>query len=203
MIRKRSFVCLESKVFGIGMESYTVGSSEFTINYAASRGILPLMDNGHYHPTEVVSDKISAMLLFFDKIALHVTRPVRWDSDHVVLFDDETREIAKEIVRNKALDRVMIGLDFFDASINRIAAWTVGMRSFRKALLYALLTPNEKLAGLQEEGRLTEVMMIQEEMKTYPFGDVWDYFCQIEEKPVGEDWYEAVKSYEEQIFSAR
>lgn len=201
--KEKVFVCLESKVFGIGMESYTVGSSEFTINYAASRGILPLMDNGHYHPTEVVSDKISAMLLFFDKIALHVTRPVRWDSDHVVLFDDETREIAKEIVRNKALDRVMIGLDFFDASINRIAAWTVGMRSFRKALLYALLTPNEKLAGLQEEGRFTEVMMIQEEMKTYPFGDVWDYFCQIEEKPVGEDWYEAVKSYEEQIFSAR
>lgn len=201
--KEKVFVCLESKVFGIGMESYTVGSSEFTINYAASRGILPLMDNGHYHPTEVVSDKISAMLLFFDKIALHVTRPVRWDSDYVVLFDDETREIAKEIVRNKALDRVMIGLDFFDASINRIAAWTVGMRSFRKALLYALLTPNEKLAGLQEEGRLTEVMMIQEEMKTYPFGDVWDYFCQIEEKPVGEDWYEAVKSYEEQIFSAR
>lgn len=201
--KEKVFVCLESKVFGIGMESYTVGSSEFTINYAASRGILPLMDNGHYHPTEVVSDKISAMLLFFDKIALHVTRPVRWDSDHVVLFDDETREIAKEIVRNKALDRVMIGLDFFDASINRIAAWTVGMRSFRKALLYALLTPNEKLAGLQEEGRLTEVMMFQEEMKTYPFGDVWDYFCQIEGKPVGEDWYEAVKSYEEQILSAR
>ena len=116
--KEKVLVCLESKVFGIGMESYTVGSSEFTINYAASRGILPLMDNGHYHPTEVVSDKISAMLLFFDKIALHVTRPVRWDSDHVVLFDDETREIAKEIVRNKALDRVMIGLDFFDASIN-------------------------------------------------------------------------------------
>lgn len=201
--KEKVLVCLESKVFGIGMESYTVGSSEFTINYAASRGILPLMDNGHYHPTEVVSDKISAMLLFFDKIALHVTRPVRWDSDHVVLFDDETREIAKEIVRNKALDRVMIGLDFFDASINRIAAWTVGMRSFRKALLYALLTPNEKLAGLQEEGRLTEVMMIQEEMKTYPFGDVWDYFCETEGKPVGEDWYEAVKTYEDQVFSAR
>lgn len=201
--KEKVLVCLESKVFGIGMESYTVGSSEFTINYAASRGILPLMDNGHYHPTEVVSDKISAMLLFFDKIALHVTRPVRWDSDHVVLFDDETREIAKEIVRNKALDRVMIGLDFFDASINRIAAWTVGMRSFRKALLYALLTPNEKLAGLQEEGRLTEVMMLQEEMKTYPFGDVWDYFCETEGKPVGEDWYEAVKTYEAQVLGAR
>ena len=201
--KEKVLVCLESKVFGIGMESYTVGSSEFTINYAASRGILPLMDNGHYHPTEVVSDKISAMLLFFDKIALHVTRPVRWDSDHVVLFDDETREIAKEIVRNKALNRVMIGLDFFDASINRIAAWTVGMRSFRKALLYALLSPNEKLAELQEKGRLTEVMMFQEEMKTYPFGDVWDYFCETEGKPVGEDWYEAVKSYETQVLSTR
>lgn len=201
--KEKVLVCLESKVFGIGMESYTVGSSEFTINYAASRGILPLMDNGHYHPTEVVSDKISAMLLFFDKIALHVTRPVRWDSDHVVIFDDETREIAKEIVRNNALDRVMIGLDFFDASINRIAAWTVGMRSFRKALLYALLTPNEKLAGLQEEGRLTEVMMLQEELKTYPFGDVWDYFCETEGKPVGEAWYEEVKDYEEKVLAGR
>ena len=182
--KEKVLVCLESKVFGIGMESYTVGSSEFTINYAASRGILPLMDNGHYHPTEVVSDKISSMLLFFDQIALHVTRPVRWDSDHVVLFDDETKEIAKEIVRNNALDRVKFGLDFFDASINRIAAWTIGMRNFQKALLYALLCPNEKLAALQEEGRLTEVLMLQEEMKTYPFGDVWDYFCESNGVPV-------------------
>ena len=201
--KEKVLVCLESKVFGIGMESYTVGSSEFTINYAASRGILPLMDNGHYHPTEVVSDKISSMLLFFDKIALHVTRPVRWDSDHVVLFDDETREIAKEIIRNDAADRVMIGLDFFDASINRIAAWTVGMRSFRKALLYALLTPNEKLKQLQEEGRLTEVMMIQEEMKTYPFGDVWDYFCESCGVPVREEWYGDVKDYETEVLSKR
>lgn len=201
--KEKVLVCLESKVFGIGMESYTTGSSEFTINYAASRGILPLMDNGHYHPTEVVSDKISSMLLFFDKIALHVTRPVRWDSDHVVLFDDETREIAKEIIRNDAADRVMIGLDFFDASINRIAAWTVGMRSFRKALLYALLTPNEKLKQLQEEGRLTEVMMIQEEMKTYPFGDVWDYFCESCGVPVREEWYGDVKDYETEVLSKR
>lgn len=164
--KEKVLVCLESKVFGIGMESYTVGSSEFTINYAASRGILSLMDNGHYHPTEVVSDKISSMLLFFDQIALHVTRPVRWDSDHVVLFDNETKEIAKEIVRNHALERVKFGLDFFDASINRIAAWTIGMRNFQKALLYALLCPNEKLAALQEEGRFTEILMLQEEMKT-------------------------------------
>ncbi|MDY5986373.1 L-rhamnose isomerase [Sporofaciens sp. SGI.106] len=201
--KEKVLVCLESKVFGIGMESYTVGSSEFTVNYAASRGILPLMDNGHYHPTEVVSDKISSMLLFFDQIALHVTRPVRWDSDHVVLFDDETREIAKEIVRNNALDRVKVGLDFFDASINRIAAWTIGMRNFQKALLYALLCPNEKLANLQEEGKLTEVLMLQEEIKTCPFGDVWDYFCESSQVPVRETWYDEVKKYEEEVLVKR
>lgn len=201
--KEKVLVCLESKVFGIGMESYTTGSAEFTVNYAASRGILPLMDNGHYHPTEVVSDKISSMLLFFDKIALHVTRPVRWDSDHVVLFDDETKEIAKEIVRNHAIERTMIGLDFFDASINRIAAWTIGMRSFRKALLYALLTPNEKLAQLQEEGRLTEVLLMQEELKSYPFGDVWDYVCESNHVPVRESWFEEVKKYEKDVLSKR
>lgn len=201
--KEKVFVCLESKVFGIGMESYTVGSSEFTINYAMQNGILPLMDNGHYHPTEVVSDKIPSMLLFFDKIALHVTRPVRWDSDHVVLFDDETKEIAKEIVRNDALGRVMIGLDFFDASINRICAWTLGMRNFQKALLYALLTPNQKLAKFQNEGRLTEVLLLQEELKTYPFGDVWDYFCESNGVPVRESWYQEVKKYEEDVLSKR
>ncbi|WP_432628967.1 L-rhamnose isomerase [Brotaphodocola sp.] len=201
--RSKVLVSLESKVFGIGLESYTVGSSEFTINYASKNGILPLMDNGHYHPTEVVSDKISSMLLFFDQIALHVTRPVRWDSDHVVLFDDETREIAKEIVRNDAIDRVKIGLDFFDASINRIAAWTIGMRNMQKALLYALLTPNQKLANLQDEGRLTEVMMLQEELKTYPFGAVWDYFCEKNQVPCGETWYEQVKTYENTVLRKR
>ena len=201
--KEKVLVCLESKVFGIGMESYTVGSSEFTVNYAASRGILPLMDNGHYHPTEVVSDKISSMLLFFDQIALHVTRPVRWDSDHVVLFDDETREIAKEIVRNNALDRVKVGLDFFDASINRIAAWTIGMRNFQKALLYALLCQNEKLANLQEEGKLTEVLMLQEEIKTCPFGDVWDYFCESSQVPARETRYDEVKKYEEEVLVKR
>lgn len=201
--KEKVLVCLESKVFGIGVESYTVGSSEFTINYAASKGILPLMDNGHYHPTEVVSDKISSMLLFHDKIALHVTRPVRWDSDHVVLFDDETKEIAKEIVRNDALDRVLFGLDFFDASINRIAAWTIGMRNMQKALLYALLSPNQKLKDLQEAGKLTEVMMLQEEVKTYPFGDVWNYFCESNGVPQKEEWYEEVKKYESEVLTRR
>lgn len=201
--REKVLVCLESKVFGIGMESYTVGSSEFTMNYAAKNGILSLMDNGHYHPTEVVSDKISSLLLFSDKIALHVTRPVRWDSDHVVLFDDETREIAKEIVRNDALDRVLLALDFFDASINRISAWTVGMRNMQKALLYALLSPNKQMKEMQDQNRFTELMMLQEEVKTYPFGAVWDYFCESEGVPVRETWFEEVKKYEEEVLSLR
>ena len=201
--REKVLVCLESKVFGIGMESYTVGSSEFTMNYAAKNGILSLMDNGHYHPTEVVSDKIASLLLFSDKIALHVTRPVRWDSDHVVLFDDETREIAKEIVRNDALDRVLLALDFFDASINRISAWTVGMRNMQKALLYALLSPNKQMKEMQDQNRFTELMMLQEEVKTYPFGAVWDYLCESQGVPVRETWFEEVKKYEEEVLSFR
>lgn len=201
--KKKVLVCVESKVFGIGMESYTVGSAEFTVNYAMQNGLMPLMDNGHYHPTEMVSDKISSMLLFFDQIALHITRPVRWDSDHVVIFDDETREIAKEIVRNDAIHRVNIALDYFDASINRIAAWIIGMRSFQKALLYALLSPNEKLARFQEEGRLAEVMMLQEEMKTYPMGDIWDYYCESQGISIRETWYKEVKKYEEEVLSKR
>ena len=201
--KQKVYVCLESKVFGIGLESYTVGSSEFCVNYAAQNGILSLMDNGHYHPTEVVSDKIPSMLLFNDKIALHVTRPVRWDSDHVVLFDDETKEIAKEIVRNEALDRVFIGLDFFDASINRISAWVVGMRNMQKALLYAMLTPNKKLTKLQNEGKLTELMVMQEELKFYPFGDVWNYFCELNDVPQKEDWFAEIKLYEEEVLLKR
>jgi len=201
--KEKVLVCLESKVFGIGMESYTVGSSEFTLNYAAKNGVISLMDNGHYHPTEVVSDKISSMLLFNEMIALHVTRPVRWDSDHVVLFDDETKEIAKEIVRNDAIDRVLLALDFFDASINRISAWVVGMRNMQKALLYALLSPNKKLRELQDAGNFTEVMMLQEELKTYPFGDVWNQFCEVNAVPVRENWFEEVKKYEAEVLSKR
>ncbi|HKL79821.1 MAG TPA: L-rhamnose isomerase [Mobilitalea sp.] len=201
--KQKVLVSLESKVFGIGMESYTVGSAEFCLKYAAENRILCLMDNGHYHPTEVVSDKISSMLLFDEKIALHVTRPVRWDSDHVVLFDDETKEIAKEIVRNDAIGRVLLALDFFDASINRIAAWIVGMRNMQKALLYALLTPNKQLAKLQEEGKFTELMVMQEELKLYPFGDVWNYFCKTNQVPEKEDWFETVKQYEKDVLINR
>lgn len=200
--KSKVYVAVESKVFGIGLESYTVGSHEFYMNYAAKNNLLCLLDNGHYHPTESVADKISSMLLFSDKVALHVTRAVRWDSDHVVLYDDETREIAKEIIRNGA-DRVLLALDFFDASINRIAAWTIGMRNMQKALLNALLLPNEKLARLQNDRQLSELLMLQEELKLYPVGDVWNYFCELNQVPQKEDWYEEVKKYEKDVLSKR
>lgn len=200
--KSKVYVAVESKVFGIGMESCTVGSHEFYMNYASKNDILCLLDSGHYHPTEVVSDKISSMLLFFDKVALHVTRPVRWDSDHVVLFDDETKEIAKEIVRGGA-DRVLLALDFFDASINRISAWVVGMRNMQKALLNALLLPNEKLSALQESRNFTELMMLQEELKLYPIGDVWNYFCELNGVPAKEDWFSQITAYEKEVLAKR
>lgn len=196
--------CVESKVFGIGVESYTAGSAEFALSFAATHeGCLPLMDNGHYHPTEVVSDKISSLLCFFPEIALHITRPVRWDSDHVVLFDDETKEIAKEIVRNNALDRVYIATDFFDAGINRISAWTVGLRSVQKALLNALLIPNETLKKLQDENRLTELMVMQDETKTMPFGDIWREYCEQCEVPGDREWFKKVQKYEKEVLLKR
>ena len=194
--------CVESKVFGIGVESYTVGSAEFALSYAAQKGCLPLMDNGHYHPTEVVSDKIPALLCFFPEIALHVTRPVRWDSDHVVLFDDETKEIAKEIVRNDAINRVYIALDYFDASINRIAAWTVGARNMQKALLFALLQPITKLKALQESGNYTELLVLQEEAKTLPFGEVWNEYLKRQNIPA-DNWFDIVKEYENTVLVNR
>ena len=199
------YICdsVESKVFGIGLESYTVGSHEFYMNYAAKNGVLCLLDNGHYHPTEVVSDKIPSMLLFSDKLALHVTRPVRWDSDHVVIFDDELKEIAKEIVRCSALDRVLIGLDYFDASINRVAAWVVGMRNMQKALLYALLTPHAALKKLQDSGDYTSLLAMQEELKTYPFADVWDHFCEMNNVPVRQNWLSDIRRYETDVLSKR
>jgi len=195
-------VSVESKVFGIGLESYTVGSHEFYMNYAAKNNIMCLIDNGHYHPTENVADKIPSMLAFFDKMALHITRPVRWDSDHVVLFDDITRDIAREIIFCGA-DKVLIGLDFFDASINRVAAWVLGIRNLQKALLYALLTPFEKLSDLQKTQNKTELLVAQEELKTYPFGDVWDYFCEYCEVSVKDEWLNNVKAYERDYLSKR
>ena len=197
--------CVESKVFGIGVESFTAGSAEFTLSFAAEHKdkCLPLMDNGHYHPTEVVSDKIPALLCFFPEIALHITRGVRWDSVHVLLFDDETREMAKEIVRNDALERVYMALDYFDASINRISAWAVGLRSWQKALLYAMLSPNAALKALQDENKLTELMMMQEEVKTLPFGDVWTEYCERCGVAGDKSWFEEIKKYEADVLSKR
>ena len=196
--------CIESKVFGIGVEAYTVGSAEFALSYAAMNRdkCIPLMDNGHYHPTEVVSDKIPALLSFFPEIAMHVTRPIRWDSDHVVLFDDETKEIAREIVRC-GLDRVHIALDYFDASINRISAWVTGFRNVQKDLLFALLQPNDDLKALQDESNFSKLMVLQEELKTLPFGDVWNEYCRRCGKPLDGEWFPEIEAYEKEVLEAR
>ena len=197
--------CVESKVFGIGVESYTVGSAEFSLAFASEHKdkCLPLMDNGHYHPTEVVSDKIPALLCFFNEIALHITRPIRWDSDHVVIFDDETKEMAKEIVRSNAFDRVFMALDYFDASINRISAWTVGARSWQKALLMAMLTPNAMLKDLQDQGKLTELMVANEAVKVLPFGDIWAEYCDRAGVPQDADLYAEIAKYEKEVLANR
>ena len=198
--KTKVFPCIESKVFGIGLEAYTVGSAEFCTNYVNTRHITPLMDNGHYHPTELVSDKISSMLLFNDRLALHITRPMRWDSDHVVLFDDETREMMKEIVRADALGRVFLATDYFDASINRISAWVTGLHSVQKALLYALLEP-KSLKKLQDENNFTELMVRQEELKTMPCGAVWEEYLGRENIP--QDYFAEIKRYEADVLSKR
>lgn len=200
---KYNLDAVESKLFGIGSEAYVVGSHEFYMGYALKNNKLCLLDTGHYHPTEMVSNKISSMLLYSDTLALHVSRPVRWDSDHVIILDDELREIGLEIVRNSALDKVRIGLDFFDASINRVAAWTIGTRNMIKSLLYAMITPNGYLRRLQEDGNFTERLALMEEFKTYPFGAIWDYYCEKMGVPVGEKWLEEVKVYEEKVLSSR
>lgn len=204
--KKKVVVTVEAKLFGIGVESYTVGSNEFCLKYAAAnkaKGVISLMDSGHYHPTEVISDKISALLAFDDRLALHVSRPVRWDSDHVVLFDDETREIAREIVRCNALDRVFLALDYFDASINRIAAWTAGYRNFQKSLLYALLQPCDALKAMQDAQDFTSLLVMQEDLKTYPFGEVWAEYCRREGVPEDGDWFSDVKRYEREVLAMR
>ena len=198
--KTKVFVTLESKVFGIGLEAYTVGSAEFCSNYVNTRHITPLMDNGHYHPTEMVSDKISSMLLFNEHLALHITRPMRWDSDHVVLFDDETREMFKEIVRADALSKMFLATDYFDASINRISAWVTGLRSVQKALLYALLEP-ASFKSLQDNSNFTELMVRQEELKTMPFGDVWEEYLKRENVAV--DYYSEIKNYEDTVLKER
>jgi L-rhamnose isomerase len=194
---------VESKLFGIGAEAYTVGSHEFYMGYGISRGKTILMDAGHYHPTEVISNKISALALFSDNLMLHVSRPVRWDSDHVIIMDDELQEIMQEIVRNDLLDRTAIGLDFFDATINRIAAWVVGVRNAQKALLKALLEPTEELKEAELNFDFTKRMVYTEELKDLPYADIWNYFCEINQVPVGLAWYDEVKAYEQEVLSKR
>ncbi|MBN3113468.1 L-rhamnose isomerase [Pectobacterium brasiliense] len=194
---------VESKLFGIGAESFTVGSSEFCLGYAASRGTALCLDAGHFHPTEVISDKISSAILYVPRLLLHVSRPVRWDSDHVVLLDDETQAIAHEIVRHKLLNRVHIGLDFFDASINRIAAWVIGTRNMKKALLRALLEPTETLRTLEQNGDYTARLALLEEQKSLPWQAVWEHYCQRHDVIPGSEWLQQVRQYEETILTQR
>ena len=194
---------VEAKLFGIGSESYVVGSHEFYLGYAISRQILLCIDAGHFHPTEVVGDKISSVFQYVDELLLHLTRGVRWDSDHVITMNDETVLIAQEINRMDAFEKVNIGLDFFDASINRIGAYVSGIRSAQKSLLYAMLEPTKKLLGLEENGQWFERLALLEEMKSKPFGAVWDYYCLINQVPVAQDYISEVTEYENKVLSAR
>lgn len=194
---------VESKLFGIGVESMTVGSQEFYLGYAIANNLLICLDNGHFHPTEQVGDKISSCLLFVDELLLHLTRPVRWDSDHVVTLNEEVQMIASEIVRNNFLKRVNIGLDFFDASMNRIGAYVIGSRSVKKAFLYAMLEPTGKLREMEESGLGFERLALMEELKTKPFGAVWDYYCLQNGVRVAEDYIGAIQEYEKQVLAQR
>jgi L-rhamnose isomerase len=194
---------VEGKLFGIGSESYVVGSHEFYLGYAIQNNILLCLDAGHFHPTEVISDKISSVLTYLDRILLHVSRGVRWDSDHVVILSDELRAIAEEIVRGDYLERVHIGLDFFDASINRVAAWVIGTRCMLKALLIALLEPTGKLRQAEAGGDCTTRLAMLEELKTMPFGAVWDYYCTRQDVPAGTAWLKEVSDYEKKVTSLR
>jgi L-rhamnose isomerase len=194
---------VESKLFGIGAESYTVGSHEFYLGYAIEKGTLLCLDSGHFHPTETIADKISAVLLWLDQLLLHVSRGVRWDSDHVVTLNDDVRTIAHELVRGDYLGRTRIGLDFFDASINRVAAWVIGARATLKALLAALLEPTERLRQLEAEGDYTARLALLEEYKALPLGSVWDYYCLTHDTPPGDGWLSVVRAYERDVLRGR
>lgn len=194
---------VESKLFGLGAEAYTVGSHEFYMGYGLTRNKTILLDAGHFHPTEVISNKLSSISIFSSGLMLHVSRPVRWDSDHVVIMDDELQEIAKELVRNDLLDKTAIGLDFFDATINRVAAWVIGTRNTQKALLKALLEPTEKLKEMELDLDYTARLVYLEELKDFPYSDIWNYFCLKNQVPIGLDWLQEVKTYEEEVLFKR
>jgi L-rhamnose isomerase len=201
--RSHNLDALEGKLFGLGIESYTVGSHEFYFGYAASRKLLYTLDTGHYHPTETIADKISAVMLFVPEILLHVSRGVRWDSDHVVVLNDDIEAIGQELVRGGFLGRTHLGLDFFDASINRIAAWVIGTRNMLKSLLAAMLEPTAKLRDAEAAGDYTSRLALQEEFKMLPVGAVWDYYCATKDVPVGACWLSDVKQYESSVLAAR
>jgi L-rhamnose isomerase len=194
---------VECKLFGLGSESYVVGSHEFYLGYALTRGTMLCLDAGHFHPTEVISDKLSALLTWLDDILLHVSRGVRWDSDHVVTLTDELQAIAQETVRGGYLNRVRFGLDFFDASINRVAAWVIGTRALLKALLMALLEPTDLLRRSEQEGDLTARLALLEECKSLPWGAVWDHYCESKGVPVGHTWLDEIRAYESDVLSKR
>lgn len=200
---KYNIAGLEGKVFGIGAESCTIGSNDFYLGYCAKKGQFLTLDSGHFHPTEVISDKISTALQFTPGLLLHVSRPVRWDSDHVVIFDDELKAIAQEIVRSGQMNRIHIGLDFFDASINRIAAWTIGARNIQKALLFAMLEPTQLLKNLELDMNYTYRLAMLEELKTMPFEAVWDKYCEVCGVPCGIEWMNEVEKYEQEVLSNR
>jgi L-rhamnose isomerase len=200
---KYNLDAVEPKLFGIGSESYVVGSHEFYLGYAVSRKKLLTLDAGHYHPTEGIADKISSVMQYLPEILLHVSRGVRWDSDHVVVLNDDLLAIAREIVANDLTRRVHIGLDYFDASINRMAAWTIGTRNMLRALLIALLEPTDRLRAAEMAGDYTARLALQEEAKSLPFGAVWDYYCESQGVPVGENWLPEIKAYEKKVLSNR
>jgi L-rhamnose isomerase len=194
---------VECKLFGIGSESYVVGSHEFYLGYATANQILLCLDSGHFHPTETIADKISAALLYVPELLLHVSRGVRWDSDHVVTMTDELQAIMQEIVRGGYLERVHIGLDYFDASINRVAAWTIGTRNALRALLMALLEPIEQLRALEQAGDYTARLALLEELKGMPFGAIWDYYCMQQDVPVGMVYLDEIRTYEKGVLARR
>jgi L-rhamnose isomerase len=200
---KHNLDAIEGKLFGIGVESYTVGSHEFYLAYAARNHKLACLDAGHYHPTENLADKISSVLTFLDEILLHVSRGVRWDSDHVIVLNDDLLAIAQELVRGDYLRRTHIGLDYFDGSINRVAAWVIGMRNMLRALCIAMLEPVETLKKLEDAGNYTSRLALMEELKTMPFAAVWDFYCAQQNVPIGMDWMAEVKKYEVDVLSRR
>ena len=194
---------LEGKLFGIGSEAFVVGSYDFYLSYAIANNIMLTLDTGHFHPTESVGDKLSAVIPFLKGVLLHISRGIRWDSDHVVIIDDDLIQLAEEIIRSGAMDKIYLGLDYFDASINRIGAWVIGARATQKSILYALLQPIDLLQEYEDNGQYFQRLALLEECKSLPFGSVWDYFCFKNNVPIGKEWIREIESYENRVLSTR